>query len=235
MVLRSDEEANQAEVERDKRFRSNVGKAAVTTATGLGAAAGAGSLASKVMPFLNQYIPSALAVKGINKISPKLGSFLKKGQEMGLNIEEGLNFIKEKFGRENPKEPAKENRNILEQYSPELLQFIKDELDKGTSPLEAGAAAQLVPKFKKAIKQMEKDHKIPFSAILETTFGQEQGRQEAFKKFKGNQKKQTLRDELLQQVEGAYPQQNQQNQPGAQAGNQGDASLLAAIDKILKM
>lgn len=180
MVLRSDEIANESEIERDKRFRSNVGKG-IATAASLGTAAIAPGIASKIMPFLNQYVPTALAVKGIDKISPKLGSFLKKGQEMGLNIEEGLDFIKQKLGGEKKSENAKDNRNIIEQYSPELHQFILGEIQNGRSPLEAGAIATLSRKgeegFKKIIDQIVKDHKTPWSAILETVYGSQKGGQ----------------------------------------------------------
>src|SRR3954469_25048992 len=106
MVLRSDEEANEAEIERDERFRGNVNKTAIggsLLATGAGTA-----LASKIMPFLNKYIPVDLAIKGISKVSPKIGGFLKKGQSMGLNVEEGLNFIKEKISDEKTKEQPNE-------------------------------------------------------------------------------------------------------------------------------
>ena len=67
MVLRSDEVANQAEVERDQRFRGNVAKG-ITSAGSLATAAVGGGLAARVLPFLNQYIPPGLAMKGINKV-----------------------------------------------------------------------------------------------------------------------------------------------------------------------
>src|SRR6266478_2673500 len=115
MVLRPDEEANIKETERDKRFRStlsSIGKTGVGLATGLGAT----SLSSRLLPFLSEHIPLDLAMKGINKLSPKLGKFLKEGQSMGLDVKKGLDFIKEKVG-------PKEKRNIIEQYSPELHNF----------------------------------------------------------------------------------------------------------------
>lgn len=48
----------------------------------------------KIVPFLNEHIPEDLAVKGLNKISPKLGGFLKKGIASGLPIASGLEFIR---------------------------------------------------------------------------------------------------------------------------------------------
>jgi hypothetical protein len=204
MVLRSDEEANQAEIERDKRLRGNIAKG-VKAAASIGAASVGGPLASKIMPFLNQYIPSSLAVKGISKVSPKLGSFLKKGQEMGLDIEEGLNFIKNEMSGEKAKENAKENRNIIEQYSPELHQFIDQEIKKGRKPIEAGAIAQNDKRFKNVIGKLMKDHKTPWSNILESVYGS---------------------SEMAQQPQNTSSEVQQQ-QPG-----QGQAALMAILQKI---
>lgn len=209
MVLRSDEQANESEIERDKRFRGNIGKG-IATAASLGTAAVAGPLAAKVLPFLNKYIPAGLAVKGINKVSPKLGSFLKKGQEMGLDVESGLNFLKEKLGGNKPSEPAKESRNVIEQYSPELHQTILGEIQKGRSPLEAGALASMDKtgrkSFKSIIEKLEKDHKSPLSAIIQTVYG-------------GSKQVQ--------------PQQQEAQQPGqAQQGGQGQAALMAILQKL---
>lgn len=173
MILRSDEQANEAEIERDKRLRSGIGKSIAATGS-LATASVASPLASKIMPFLNQYIPSALAVKGIERVSPKLGSFLRKGKDMGLDIEEGLNFFKEKFSSDKSNEPAKENRNIIQQYSPELHQFIDQQVKSGRSAIEAGAIAQADKRFSGIINKLSKDHKTPWSNILESVYGQAQ-------------------------------------------------------------
>lgn len=169
MVLRSDEVANQAEVERDARFRSNLTKG-ISAAASLGTAAVGGTLAAKVMPFLNQYIPPGLAMKGINKVSPKLGAFLQKGHEMGLDVGEGLSFIRDKLG-ENNRETAKENRNIIQQVSPELHSFIDQEIRKGRKPIEAGAIAQNDKRFVDVIKKLMKAHKTPWSSIIQSVYG----------------------------------------------------------------
>lgn len=169
MVLRPDEEAAQEEIRRDQKFRQNIQKSVKTagTLTGVGIA---GALSSKIAPFLSQYIPTDLAMKGINKVSPKLGEFLRKGQAMGLDVREGIDFIKNKI---TPKEINKpiENRNIIEQYSPELFQFINNEIQKGKSPLEAGELALNQENFIKIIQKIMADHKAPFSSILKTVFG----------------------------------------------------------------
>lgn len=178
--LRPDEIESQADIERsreyDKKINSGV-KSAASLATGLGAAGIAaktlGPLSSKILPFINKYIPTDLAIKGISKVSPELGGLLKKGISQGLDIKDGLDFIKGQIDKNQ--EPAKQNRNIIEQYDPELHQFILQQIKSGRSPLEAGALAQQDKKggnrFISAINKLVKDHKAPWSAILESVYG----------------------------------------------------------------
>src|SRR6188768_1514085 len=111
MVLRPDEEANLAEVERDRRFRGLV-KGAATTAVGVGASLGGSGIASKILPFINEYVPVDLAIKGISKISPQIGDMLKKGQQMGLDVGEGLSFLKDKMESTQQQQQAPDKRNI---------------------------------------------------------------------------------------------------------------------------
>jgi hypothetical protein len=179
--LRPDEEANEREIERNERFNSNV-KRGVKTAGNLAISASGVGLSSKLLPFLSKYIPPDLAIKGINKVSPKIGGFLEKGAAMGLDVQEGLNFLKDKLEpkEQEGKEPAKENRNIIQQYSPGLFQYISDLIKEGNTPIEAGAKALkfLDDKHRKVIKQMEKDHKTDWSSIVQSVFGNGQMAQE---------------------------------------------------------
>lgn len=172
--MRPDEQANLADIERDEKFRKNLQRGAASAAT-LGTGLVASGLTSKILPFLNEYIPADLAVKGISKISPKLGDFLKRGQSMGLKVEEGLQYVKDQI---IPKGRPQESRNVIEQYSPELHQFIVEQIRQGRSPLEAGALAQLESKgakgFKSIIDKITKDHKAPWSAILQSAYGDQQ-------------------------------------------------------------
>src|ERR1017187_9128627 len=152
-MSRPDEIASQSLVRKNQEEESrhkSIGKTALdlaTTATGIG-------LTAKIAPFLSKYIPADLAMKGINKVSPQLGSFLKKGMEKGLNIEDGIDFIKNQFApkeEEKKSEKAKENRNIIEKESPELHQFISDLIKKGETPTKAASKAYNDKKFMKAI------------------------------------------------------------------------------------
>ncbi len=199
--MRPSEQASQHQIEKNESLNRNVSRG-IKTAVGIGSAA----LGARVLPFLNEFITPDLAIKGISKVSPQLGGLLKKGMDKGLDIKEGLKFLKNNFGNN---EPPKENRSVIQQYSDELDAFIKDHIGKGRQPLEAGALAQLDPKFKKVIAQIEKDHKSPFSAILESTYGSAQQPQQS-----------------AQQPQG-QPQQ-------AQGGNN-DQALMAALEKILQM
>lgn len=199
-TLRPDERASLAQQQRNKEFESNIGKG-IKTAANIGlSAAGIGAV-GKVLPFLSQHIPLDLAMKGINKVSPQLGGFLKRGMEMGLDPQEGLNFIKEKLS------PAKQNeqKNIIERTSPELHQFISQEIQKGLTPLQAGAKASVDKKFMDVIKKITKDNKVPWSNLLESVYGASEA-----------------------------PQQ-QQNQPMEQQQQDGNQDLIAAMQRILQM
>lgn len=197
--LRPDEEATYSEIERNKGGLSKSIKTAANiglTATGLG-------ISSKIAPFLSPLIPKDLALKGISKLSPKLGDFLKKGLEQGLNLGDGLDFIKDNMGgKQNTPEPTKQNGNIIEQYDPELFTYIKDRIGKGIPILQAGEKAKDHPRFANAIKKLEKDHKTPWASILQSVFGgqgQEQPQQQ------GGQGQQALMA-ILQQVQQARGQ-----------------------------
>ena len=220
-VPRSDELAAQSQIESEHRFRNKLSGAGAGLAT---AAAGASGVLGKIAPFLSQYIPADLAMKGINKISPRLGEFLKNGQKAGLDIESGINFIKEKFEGATAENP-KEDGNVIKQYSPELHQFIEGEIQKGRSPDEAGALAQLKPEFKKHIEKLSKDHKAPFSALLKTVYGEGKKAESTRQYNARNQQKQTM----MQQEEERFNQQYGQNQQ--QQGQGLDPSVAAILQQ----
>lgn len=180
--------------------------AASVGVSALGAKAAAG-IGSKILPFLSKYIPQELAIKGMSKIDPRMGKFIQKSMSEGYDYDEVKEFIGEKF--EQPQsEPAKQEKNIIEQYSPDLHQFLLGEMQSGRSPLEAGALASLDRKgknFKKIIEKMVADHKTPWTAILQTVYGDAQGQQPS--------------------------QQKQQPQSQQQTG-QGQSALMAILQKL---
>jgi len=214
-VLRPDEEASQSAIERDKNKRNLISSGLQTAAglaTGLGSAAATPAILSKIAPFLSEYIPADLALKGISKLSPKIGNFLKKGSDMGLDIREGYEFLK---GNKQPQETEsnqnpQDQRNVIQQYSPELNEFLESEIGKGRQPLEAGAIARSKG-FEKVIDQIEKDHKTPWDSIIQSIFG---GAQQA-----APQKKQSAVQDLILGKQGA-PQQD------------ANAQLMAMMEKF---
>jgi hypothetical protein len=173
--LRPDETASLSEIERSKN-KDKLLKKGVSTAIGLGTAAAGVGLSSKILPFLNEFIPKDLALKGISKLSPQLGNFLKKGIDQGLDLKEGLDFIKQKMTASQDQKPP-EQKNIIAQYDDKLHSFIDNLIKQGRSALEAGALARTSGKFEKSISKMEKDHKTNFSSIIESVYGQGQPQQ----------------------------------------------------------
>lgn len=152
------------------------GKAALGAASAAGAASFAPILA-RAAPFLSKYIPEEQAIKGLSKISPQFGKFIAGALGAGYNFNETKDFIGEQINdsKETSSEPAKESRNIIEQYSPELFSFINEQVNgRGLDPLQAGAIAQNEPKFSQIIKKISEDHKSPWSNILQSVFGNNQ-------------------------------------------------------------
>lgn len=166
-------------------------------------------IGERVKTFLNDYIPQDLAIKGLSKIDPRLGKFVKKAMDEGYDFDELKNFIKEKTEEKQPL--PKENRNIIEQYSPELHQFIHEQVQRGRSALQAGAAAQGMSKFSEIIKKLTKDHKLPWSNILESVYG----------------------DALAPQGSQASSQQQTNSFPQEKAGP-GNQALMEILQKIQK-
>jgi hypothetical protein len=164
-TLRPDERAAQAQIRRAQNVKNTV--------TGGITAVGGAALAGKVIPFLSEYIPANLAIKGISKVAPKIGEFLSKGQSYGLTAESGLDYLRGEVGKleQSAQEPAKKSKNIIEQESPELYSFLDQEIRKGRKPIEAGALAQNDKRFSEIIKKLMKAHKTPWSNIIESIYG----------------------------------------------------------------
>lgn len=213
--MRADEEANIDEIERDSRFRNTLKKGVGTAAT-IATAIPVVGAAAKVIPWLSKYIPKDLAMKALNKVSPGVANFLKRGESMGLNVEEGMQYVKDQISP-----TKKEESNIIEQYSPELFSFMDQEIKKGTSLAKASSEAS--KKYKDIINRIEKDHKTSWIDILEKVFGKETSRQMGLKKF--NEKK-GLAQEETERFENQYGKQSQGLDPEvAQILQQGNAII----------
>jgi hypothetical protein len=168
MVLRPDEEAAQANMQRERRFSENINKG-VSSAVSLGGAALGASTFSKVLPFLSEHIPLDMAIKGISKVSPKVGDFLRRGQESGLDLKEGLEFIKEKIS--GNKQNLPEEKNAIQMHSQKLFDLVEEMINQGSSPMEAAAKISSDQNSQSIIKQMEKEYKADWYSIVESIFG----------------------------------------------------------------
>lgn len=157
-----------------------------------------------------------------------MADFLKRGQSMGLNIEEGLDYIRDSLSpkeekqpaqQEQKAQPAKQGKNIIEQYSPELYQFIEQHVKSGRPAEHAAALAQMDTKgnnFRSIINKITKDHQTDWSSIVQSVFGGQGGNKTP------NQPQQQQN-----------PQQQQPQQPGQpQQGGQGQQALMAILEKI---
>src|ERR1700752_411463 len=202
-------------VDAPTRFAKNIGLTAVSTALGTAAGKVAYSAATSIIPkiqsLISPYVPEKFSMNGLGKLDPRLKKFIEGAVQEGYDYDEIRNFIGEKVSKTEKENPP-QKKNIIEQYSPELHQFILKEMQSGRSPLEAGALASLGRKgeenFKKVIDKITKEHKTPWSAILESVYGSQQSGQK-----QPNQ-----------------PQPEQQQQP--QQGGPGQKALMAILDKI---
>lgn len=198
----------------------NFAKKAIGTGVAASTAYLGGSAVNRVLPFLSKYIPESLFTKGLSKVDPRFGKFIEGAMSAGKTVDEIKDFIGEKFSEEGgPLDPSKQHRSIIEQYSPELYQFLKGEIGKGRSPTQAGALAKNDKKFLNIIKKISKDHKTDWSAIIESVFGigqkaqpgSEQSRREGLSQFNQKMKSPSMREQERERFQNEYGQQQQQS------------------------
>lgn len=212
--MRADEIANEEEIRRSQG-RDKFIKKGASLAIGAGTAALGAGIASKISPFLSEYIPLDIAMKGISKVSPKVGDFLKKGQSLGLDMKEGFDFIKENL---SPKEEPKKQANPVQDFEinyPEIAQALANTMKQGQSPDAAAGILKTSSSFGKKVKELEKSVGKNFVDYVLELFGPQAGSMQQPKQM---QQEQT----------------QQQNQAGPQGVNI-DQELMSALDKILKM
>ena len=208
--MRSDERANEEQIRRsqgrDKLLKQGAGLALSAGTAALGA-----GVASKIVPLLSEYIPMDLAMKGISKVSPKVGEFLKRGQSLGLDMKEGFNFIRENLApKQETEEPAQEHpilqeAKIFEAEFPKIAQAIANLMKSGRTPIEA---AEIIEKsLPKEIKSVEKKLGKKFKDFILNIFGNEpqQTQQPPTQKPQAQQPQQSQNEvdpQLLELVQG---------------------------------
>jgi hypothetical protein len=211
------------EVKRQGELPLKLAKQGVTVASSVAAPLAAAGAATKVLALTNRFVPQDLAIKGLSKIDPRYGNFINKAISAGKSFDEVREFISGKAEEGLSSTQAANSRNVIEQYSPELHQFISSEIQKGKSPLEAGALAQLQDPFKKIIKKLSEDHKTPFSSILQTAYP---GTEKAQSSSKNSPKPGGI-VEMVTQDRMMTQGNSQQGQSG-----QGQAALMQILQKI---
>lgn len=171
-------EKTASEMKRQAEAPKRLAKTAANIGVAAGAAAGAASFApilARAAPFLSQYIPEDLAIKGLSKISPKIGAFIKSAIDGGYDFQQMKDFIGQQITQSQ--QPAQDNRNVIEQYSPELNTFLSEKIKGGEDPIRAAALA-LFEKgnpFEPVIRKIEKEHKTNWSQLVQSIYGGGQG------------------------------------------------------------
>lgn len=93
------------EIKRQNRVAGDLVKGAATVALGGAKYVVATAIGGKILSFLNKYIPTDMAIKGISKVSKETGKFIKSSIAQGHPAEEVLDFVKEKI---SPKEEKRQ-------------------------------------------------------------------------------------------------------------------------------
>jgi hypothetical protein len=234
--------------------QSYLGKNIATKAVGLGlSAAGAYTGLKRILPLLNKSVPSALAAKGLSKIDPRLGEFFKLLFANGYNIDQGMDYLRENVAGEKPKEeggaPPQEAVNnmvqsvqgqnqtvqggqdpyqIIDQYSPTVSDFLRQKITGGQPPQSAAAIAKQPSSsgIDREVKSIEKTTGKNFVDWISELFGQQGGGQPQAPQQQIN------RPPGQAQSYGTGPGQTP---PQPQGGNNQDAAIMAALEKIMKM
>lgn len=72
----------------------------------------------RITPLLSNFIPAALAAKGISMISPRIGKFLRGITSSGFNLNEGLQYLRGQLGIEDEQEEEEQPQS--DPYQPLL-------------------------------------------------------------------------------------------------------------------
>ncbi len=135
--------------------------------------------------------------------------------------EGALNTIDHNQQQSQPEQSQEQKqRSVIEQYSPELYQFMLQQIVSGRDPIQAGAIAQNDKRFSPIIQKMQKDSNMSWSQIIQKIFGT--GAQASYQQM--NQQQPQQAQQMQQQAQG-QPQ-------GQQAPGQGQQALMAILQEI---
>ncbi len=196
------------EIQRQQSAPGRIAKGIATSALGF---AGGNAAFNRIAPFLSKYIPEPLAIKGLSKLDPKMAGFISSSIGQGFSFSNIRDFL----GNKGEQEAARENKNIIQKYSPGLHQYISDLIKQGSSPIDAANKAKkfLGKKEQDTITKIEKDYKSDWLSIVESIFG---------------------KGDIAQQGMQEQPQQGQSTQQPQQGGGSDD-QIISALQNILRM
>ncbi len=229
------------EIKRQSEEPAKALSAITKTAAGL---AGGSAILNRISPLLNKFIPNEMALKGLEKVDPRFGKFIKGAISKGHSVEEVRDFIQEQVSPQGKEQLEEEN--VIKQFSPKLAKLIDSSLKSGRTLEEvSGIAMSPEHKHSKTIENMEKSLGMTLYDIIRSVYGgPKRGQQPAQAEQQGQQQPQAqqqaqaspAQQQQAQQMQQAnqVQQQTQAQAQQAQGGNS-DAALMAALDKILKM
>jgi hypothetical protein len=164
------------------------------------------SLLKKLSPLLNDLVPEDIALKGIEKLSPKIGQFLKRGLASGLPLAGGLSFLRSAMsGRGNqeinpalrPDERASEKQI---QSSKKQSDLLKGALKFGLGTAGGFGATKIAGNLASTLIGNEKEPE----QRAQSPEQEEMARQEALGEFNQRKQKPNMRQGLEEDLERQY-------------------------------
>lgn len=162
------------EIKRQGELPKHLAQQGASAATAIGGTAVFGKgLAEKALALASNYLPESLAIKAFTKLDPRFGKLITTAMENGQTGRQAIDFIAGKAEEGLQQQQSQDKRNLIEKHSPELHQFIEQEIKKGQTPLQAGARALVAhgKNFDKVIEKLKKEHKTSWEQILEAVYG----------------------------------------------------------------
>ncbi len=206
-----------------------------------GGAANLGSRAmGRIVPavgaLISKYVPDNILTAGLSKLDPRLGTFMKGAVDAGYTHDDIREFLGEKIEKSQEK-PSTDSKNLIEKHSPELHQFITEQMKKGESFRRAGALARLEgggKTFGKTIEKLMKDHKASWEDMIEAIYGGEKTAPSAAPAAQSQAPAAQMPNQPPGGQNPAMQQAPQMQQPQAQQVGPGQQALVAALSKIPK-
>lgn len=193
---------------------------------------------ARLLPLLNKVIPTGLAIKGMEKISPKIGNFFSGAFGAGYTADQAIDFLRNKL-----KSPG--NEGVEERLDEGQMQ--------GTLRPDEGAARKRIKENEK-IPNMVKGALVGGAALAggmaATRMGQQpqeeqqvqpvakpKSRDQATQQYNEMQKKKKLIDQLQQDFSQRYGEANAPQAPQGAMGQQQEQPLQGSsnIERLIQL